>query len=52
LSACMFSSPIGWIIGILGWGVARRSLCPLRFDLWLQIDPFASGSRAGYILRQ
>src|SRR5262249_559542 len=37
---------------ILNRGVARRSFGLLRCDLLLQIDPSASGPRAGYILRQ
>src|SRR5439155_1040337 len=37
---------------ILDRGVARRSFGLLRYDLLLQIDPFALGPRAGYILRR
>ena len=37
---------------ILPGGVARRSFGLVRLDLLLQIDPSASGHRAGYILRR
>src|SRR5262249_2014287 len=37
---------------ILDRGVARRSFGLLRYDLLLQIDPSASGPRAGYVLRR
>src|SRR5262245_34205516 len=46
--ACRSPRGVG---SIIERGVARRSFGLLRRDLWLPIDPSASGPSAGYVSR-